>query len=287
MGRLFNYSKPGKGVTREDLEKTGLELYFDILSRRLWKLMSLNFVYFLVSLPALVIGWFITTFAIFSLASFSGVEVQADFAGSVGAVGVLATAVLLQLCGSGPASAGMSFVLRRYVNDTHSWVMGDFFENLKNNFKQGLCVYVINIIMTCLLAVSIFFYAVMMKGWTALFLLVIVSFAAGIFFMMQMYTYQMVVSVRLKVKDIYRNAFLLVVAKLPWNLFAMLVSLSFTYLTIRLTLFAPPLGVVVACAILFSLTSFTQIFMTNNIVKELLLQPAMKAEKEEDESKKG
>lgn len=287
MAGFFNYSKPGKGVSQEDLEKTGLELYFDILSRRLWKLVTLNLVYVITSIPALVIGWFISTFAIFYLTSFAGVDISGDIAGSVGVFGTLAAIILLQLCGSGPASAGMSYVLRKYVNDTHSWATGDFFENIKNNFKQGICVYLINIVLVCLFAVSMFYYAFIMKGIAAQLLLWIVAVAAAIFLMMQMYTYQLTASFKLKLRDIYRNAFLLTVAKFPWNLFAMVVSLFFTYAVVRLTISIPPAGIVAVGALFYSVTSFTQLFMTNNIIKELLLQPAIDASLSVEDKQEG
>ena len=63
---MFDYSKPGKGVSKEDVQKSGIELYFDILSRRLWKLIKLNLIYVLFSIPAIVIGWYLSRYLVIS-----------------------------------------------------------------------------------------------------------------------------------------------------------------------------------------------------------------------------
>lgn len=42
---FFDYTKPGKGVNKEDVNKKGISLYFDILLRRFRKLIPLNLMY--------------------------------------------------------------------------------------------------------------------------------------------------------------------------------------------------------------------------------------------------
>ena len=54
-----NYSKSGKGISKKDLDKSGVELYFDILNRRIWNMIKLNLLYVLVSIPAIVFRSFI------------------------------------------------------------------------------------------------------------------------------------------------------------------------------------------------------------------------------------
>ena len=75
MAGFFNYSKAGKGITKEDLEKSGLALYFDILGRRIWKLITLNLLYLLVSIPAILISIAISVYFLTLAASIRGVDV--------------------------------------------------------------------------------------------------------------------------------------------------------------------------------------------------------------------
>ena len=74
MAGFFNYSKAGKGIKKEDLDKSGVGLYFDIFGRRLWKLMTLNLMYLAVSIPAIIIVYYITTYLFTYLMSLTGVN---------------------------------------------------------------------------------------------------------------------------------------------------------------------------------------------------------------------
>lgn len=279
---FFDYTKPGKGVSKDDVQKTGISLYFDIFLRRFWKFMSVNLIFLVASIPAIIIAYFISTYAVAWLASLARMEITSEVATSLNAISLFVTVIFLQLCGSGPASAGMSYVLRKYVNDTHSWVFSDFIDNMKSNFKQSIGVYLINVVAVCLYVVCFMFYTYMMPGMMGLFLRTLVTLLIAIFAMMQMYTYQLMVSFELKFKDIYRNAFLLVMAKLPWNILVVAVTVFLMYGTFSLALSIPIAGIAVVAALYYSVITFTQIFMTNNIIKKMLLEPAMASTPQEE-----
>ena len=71
MAGFLNYSKAGKGIKKEDLEKSGLGLYFDIFGRRIWKLITLNLMYILVSIPAILIAWGVSSYLVTFLMTIS------------------------------------------------------------------------------------------------------------------------------------------------------------------------------------------------------------------------
>lgn len=272
---FFDYTKPGKGVSKDDVQKSGISLYFDIFLRRFWKFVVLNLIYIVASIPAIIIAYFISTYVVAWLASLAKIEINSEVATTLNLLGILMSVVLLQLCGSGPASAGMNYVLRKYVNDTHSWVFSDFVDNFKSNFKQSIGVYAINIVVSCLYVVCFVFYTYAMPTMMGLLLRTVVTIVAAVFALMQIYTYQLMVSFELKFKDIYRNAFLLVMAKLPWNILVAAVTLFLMYGAYSLALSMPLAGILVVAALYYSIISFTQIFMTNNVIKKMLLEPAM------------
>ena len=56
MGIFNSYTKPGKGVSKEDVQKSGIPLYFDIFLRRFWKFISINLVYCILCLPVFTNG---------------------------------------------------------------------------------------------------------------------------------------------------------------------------------------------------------------------------------------
>lgn len=282
MGLFNSYMKPGKGLSKEDLDKHGLSLYFDILGRRFWSLMSLNLLYVVLSIPAIVIGYFVSVYLVTWIAQLIRLEITTDIAAGLNLLSTLAVAVMLLFCGSGPANAGIVTVLRKHVEDSHSWGWSDFFDGFKKNFRQSVVVYVINMLMTSVFVVGFFYYFILMKGLFSTVLSVVVVVIAAVFFMMQMYTYQIMICVELKVKDIYRNAALLVLGKLPWNILVAAITIFLLVLVYEIFASIPVVGLLLIAIFFYSFTFFTQIFMTNNIMKKYVLEPAYKQSSQEN-----
>ena len=271
---FFDYTTPGKGVSKEDVQKKGLSFYFDIFLRRFWKIVTLNLIYILFSVPAIIIAWFMSTYAVLWLATISGIDLTQEMVNGLSLLGSFVTVIFLLLTGSGPATAGMTYVLRKYVNDTHSWVWSDFIDNFKSNFRQGLAVYVINVLVSALCAVSVAFYSYAMQGVMAVALRTIMLLFAAMFVMCQMYTYQLMVSFELKIKDIYKNSFILLMAKLPWNILAAAVTVFLIYAVSSISMSVPVAGLAIVGTLFYTVITFTQIFMTNNVIKKYVLEPA-------------
>lgn len=277
MAGFFNYSKAGKGVKKEDLEKSGVGLYFDILGRRIWKLMILNLMYLVISIPAIIIAYFISTYLLTYLLSLTGVNV-AEITDVIKIITIFISAVLFQVFGSGPATASMSYILKRYVKDTHVWIFSDFFEHFKKNFKQGMAVYIINTFASVALIVAYMFYALIMRNTIGEILSFVMIITAAFFVMMQMYTYQLMAEFNFKVKDIYKNSLLLTMIKLPWNILTTALIFIFMYAMYSVALTSPFIAIAIFAVIYIVLVNFTQIFMTNNIVKEYILEPSLQSE---------
>ena len=270
-----NYTKPGKGISKEDLNKSGVSLYFDIFFRRIWKMMTLNLMYLLTSIPAIVISFLLSTYFLMSAASLAGVDVVKN-SSSLGILSFLFAIVFFQITGSGPASVAKNYVLRKYVNDTHSWVVSDFFENIKRNFKQGIAVYIIDTLMLSGLLLAYIFYSLVLKNSMGSALSVVIIISAAVFVMIQMYVYQLVASVELKVKHIYKNALAFAIIKLPWNIVVLFMTLFLIYLMYYLAFTIPAICAVFIITLYYVLLSFTQIFMTNNIMNKYVIEPGKK-----------
>lgn len=69
--------------------------------------------------------------------------------------------LLLPLLTNGLAAVGITNVTRNIARDKHSFGLSDYFETIKKNWKQGLAVGIINVIVYALLFLDLyFFYAV-------------------------------------------------------------------------------------------------------------------------------
>lgn len=281
MAGLFNYSKAGKGINKEDLEKSGIALYFDIFGRRIWKLITLNLIYLVVSIPAILIAWAISSYLITFLMTLSGTNIVENQS-IITIISLFATAILFQVFGSGPATASISYIIRRYIKDSHVWIFSDFFDHIKKNFKQGMAVYIINTFVSAFLVIAYIFYSLIMRNSLGSLMAFIILVVSAFFVMMQMYTYQLMAGFNFKVKDIYKNSFLLTIIKLPWNSLTVATVFLLMYAMYSLALTSPFIAVLVLALIYFVLVSFTQIFMTNNIVKEYVLEPSLKKEEENE-----
>lgn len=279
-----NYAKPGPGVSKDEPKKTGIPLYFEILIKRFWKFITLNLVHIICSLISIVLIWAFSSYAItwlLSILRIDALSLSQDESTVIYMLAVCLAFALLGIFGTGAPTAASSYVMRNYVNDTHSWVISDYFEHLKKNFVQGTIVFVIDLIVFFLMLVGIVFYTFEMQGLLGLFLRTLLCVVFVVYAMMHMYIYQIMAKFTLKLKDIYRNSLILVLIKLPWNVLSFAVSLLLTYVVLYLFIGNPIWGIALAAIIYFSLNIYTQIFMTNNIVSKYMLEPSLKSEQEE------
>lgn len=285
MAGFMNYTKSGKGISKEDVEKTGTALYFDILFRRFGKFISLNLLYLLVSIPAIIISFFIANYLMSAVINFEGKEITESISAAMLILSVPFTAAIFQATGSGPATIAINSITGKYVKDTHSWIWSDFIGNIKRNFKQGIAIYLINTLVFFACAFAFLFYNYVMGGAIAGVLRTVIIVISAVFFIMQFYTYRIAAEFELKTKHIYRNALLLTFVGLKWNLFAIvvIVLLMCIVYTLLSEIFAA--GAAVILLIYFVLTTFTQNFITDNVVKKYLLDPSLKMQEEEEAKK--
>ncbi|MBQ8764972.1 MAG: DUF624 domain-containing protein [Clostridia bacterium] len=283
MGIFNSYTKPGKGVSKEDVQKSGIPLYFDIFLRRFWKFISINLLYIAASIPAIIISFFIANYFIGIILSVTGLAEYEEFLRIIPLLAILFSVVILQATGSGPASVGHTEVVRKYVKDTHAWIWSDFIGSFKQNFKQGIAVYVINVVVFFMIAFGYLFYRYFMSGTISAVLSTLILVLGVIFCIMQKYVYVLVSGFQLKIKHVYKNAFILAIVGLKWNIFsaviigAMLYGMAYLYISMTGVAFA-----VILC-FYFTLVNFTQTFITNNVVKKYLEEPALEKENIEEE----
>ncbi len=243
MGLFFNYDKPGKGVDKDAPKKKGIFLYFELLWRKLGKLFQANMLYFLVSLPVILLYHFFF-FVIISARLPEGTDTTAAHQ-----LTLMATVILTVLWGTGPASAGYTFILRNFAREEHVWLTSDFFEKCKENFKYCLVFFLVDIAVLVLGLNAIVFYYNLAKGGNSLFLyLMFISILCMLVYtFMHFYLYQFAVTFENNLREIYKNALIMAIATMPMNLiltvivgvctyfaFSMLTSIAIILLTFLL-----------------------------------------------------
>ncbi len=226
FGKMMNsyyYGKSGKGDYRkEDLPKNRWQLFWEMLRIRFAGLMRLNLMYAVAWLPVILV----TMLSVFAMVS--GLSQVNEAGEAVLLTGEEARSMLTSLAFgwllmmipaitiTGPFSAGVSYVTRNWARDEHAFVWSDFKDAVKTNWKQGLLVSFITSLMPIILYVCWTFYGGM-TAQSPFFVVpqVLAVMLVVVWFLAAVYMYPLMVTYKLKFKDLLRNAVLLSVGRLP------------------------------------------------------------------------
>ena len=229
MGIFFrNYDKPGPGVDPDAPRKRSFFRFFDIFFRKLSHFSRANLLYSAALIPTYIITFFVVSFIMLNtVGEILGIQDGADFIVII--LSVFFTNFYISVMGAGPATAGMTYIMRNFAREEHAWIGSDFKDNVKSNFKQSIIVFVIDIVATVVMFYAIYIYGQMSGAISYLkYFLYVISF---IYMVMHMYIYPIMVTFKLSVKDIYRNSFIFALGKLPSN-FLVIVALFFIHIVI-------------------------------------------------------
>lgn len=280
MAKLFDVTKEGKGVTKEQVNKRkGFMLFLDIYFRRFWKLVLLNLIYMIVSIPAIFISYKFVQYALIFYMQLAGISPENTEAlrAAIRLTPIL-TAIIIQFCGAGPATAGLNHILRKYINDKHAWIWADFVRGMKENWKQALGIYLINMAYTVFAVGSFLFYRYLMPDMQILS--VVIFTVSLVFLMMQMYTYQLMVGFRLTLKELYKNSAILTIIKLPTNIGVAFISVMLLYFMCSLAMSVPPsmlmFTFIITMLVFFSSVTLAQMFMTRKFIQKYLIDDIKK-----------
>ena len=235
FGKMMNsyyYGKSGKGDYRkEDLPKNRWQLFWEMLRVRFAGLMRLNLMYVVAWLPVILVTMYYT-FALFSgQAQVNGageaVEMtREELMNFVSGTTLLWLYMLIPaITITGPFTAGVSYVTRNWARDEHAFVWSDFKDAVKANWKQALLISFLTSLMPALLYICWTFYS-QMAAQSPFFVVpqVLAVMLGVVWFLAVIYMYPLMVTYKLKFKDLIRNALLLSIGRLPQSVGLRLLS---------------------------------------------------------------
>ena len=140
----------------------------------------------------------------------------------------------------GPATAAMTQLMRKFVIGEPIFVFHEFMNAFKKNFKQAFIMGIIDIFLIVILVYNLNFYSAALMNTDEMSTKVILalSVAMGFFvIMMHFYIYPQIVALNLRLPQIIKNSFILMVvgfknsfaAFFAWFALAALVMLGFPY----------------------------------------------------------
>lgn len=190
---LFNYAKEGPGVAKDAPKKRPFFAFMDIYTRKFWKLAIAGLLWALVSLPIVTHGW---------------------------------------------AVAGLTRITRNFSREKHAFIKEDFFETIKKNRYTSLLIGLINMAVTGVMVYNLItLIPIMMPGLYTLVgvpsadlpaardltllesIILIISLVGYVTFTwMKYYIPFLMITFKLNVKQIYKNAFLFAGSNMKVNL---------------------------------------------------------------------
>ncbi len=254
---LFENNKPGSTIPKAPMEKKGIFKFFEIYGRKWWKLVELNLLYFITFIPALLGIWL------------------ADKANSYAPYAlILITAVCF-----GPATSAMTKITRNYTQERNAFVLSDFLETFKKDFRQSLIMGIIDVVFALGFSVAIPSYKQWAEQSTAMYVPFIICLSCLIvFFMMHFYIYQMIVSTNLTMRQIFKNAFFLVSLGVKSCIYTLLVWVLLFFLIWGFM----PYSVFIIPFFPFSFINFVTSFNCYPVIRKHVIQPFYDARGEEN-----
>ncbi len=274
---LFDYNKPGKGVEKEERERHRFFVFFSVLSRKFLKLMQLNLIYVLFSLPYLL---FLCWFSPVNLNMVMGIYIP-DFSDYMQAMSladrlnfdmllrVVFAMSIITFWGAGPVSAGCGYVMRNLSRVEHTWIWSDFWDHMRENFKSGLVVLVVDIAAIYLFSVAFIFYSVQYAASKALAFAIfqgVLGIVLIIYTFMHYYIYQLMVTFADKLSRNYRNACIFALAKFAQNLLLTIIAMG---IFIGAFAFLSLYTVFLCIVILIILCSFIITFYSSEAIRKI------------------
>ena len=243
FGNLMNnyfYGKSGKGDYRvQDMPANRRQLFGAVLKVRWGSMCGINLVYALCWLPAAI--W--TIFNIMMLFSVPAEELAPNLTGYfMMYLLILAPCIAI----TGPFSAGIAYVMRNWARDEHSFVLSDFWDAVKGNWKQGLLVSIVSGLMPITLYLGWTYYGQMAsENFIYMVPLAIVIIVFIVWKLSDMIMYTMMVTYKLTFKNLVRNSVLLTMAKMPLALLIKVLTLLFPIAAVGLMLIVPGIEIYV------------------------------------------
>lgn len=302
---LFDYTKEGPGVDPDEPQKSAIGEFFSILGTKFWRIIQINMLVFILSIPALIVSFLVVNWLfpnilpVFSYPSIlavveslseslvEGITAEA-FASHLFVSTMLvltASFVGLQVFTVGPVHAGVTYLFRNISRREPAFTWLDFKENAKQNLKQSLLHSLLTALVAIIIGIAILYYTrVMIPSIMKSILQGVILVFTVFFMMMQMYIYQIMITFDLPLKHIYRNAFLLSFMKLPSNLLVLAIQVILLTILPIITIWLIPNGLasfvifLLYFFILFGFNLYLSNFQANRQIQKYMMPPEEKDE---------
>lgn len=270
---FFDYTKPGPGVPKDSPPKAKFLVFFEVFGRKFWKLIRMNIMFLIFNIPAVIAALVAMQF-IFQqkLLPDMGDDLFVRFA--------LGSFLLcIPVITVGPAQAGYTYILRNYSREEHAFPWWDFKDAALKNFKESMIICVLDFVFVLVFGIAINFYSkVEMNSIIPALATGFLIMAFIVFLMMHLYIYPMLVTFKLKIKQIYKNALIFAMAKFLPNLGILILC----FVLLQATFIYPVIGIILFCLITMSLIGLITNFYAYPKLKKYIIDKLPEEERKEE-----
>lgn len=247
-----NFDKPGKGVDELAPRSEGATLFFEIFFRKFGRFVQINLLYLVTLIPTfLFVAYFVggtfsnaiqDTFGSvlagwIGLAEpdFGNIEYLTLYTMTDFVIRIVVGMVFTIFWGMGPVTAGIHYIFRNYSREENSFILSDFWDAIKDNFKQSIAVFIIDVIAAIVLFYATTFYS---SQTNIMYYAKYLMYCLLLFYtMMHLFIYPLMVRYKLTIGKLFRNAALFAMASLPYSFLMIIILGLFTFGAIYLGLF--------------------------------------------------
>ena len=255
-----NYETAGVGISKNAPKKKGAALFFDIVGRKFWKLMQINLVYMLFYLPLVFV---LPVMSIF----------KNSYAASITSMIVM---LLIFMVLIGPATAGMTKVIRLFVINKHSFVMRDFFRGFRNNFKNAAIVGFIDclIVISAIASLNVYPALAIQTQSKLMYIPMVLTFSLFlVIIIMNHYIFLMMTATSLSLKNILKNSFALAFVALKQNLLTFIISLLVVALMVVIEFYFFPVFLLLVPFFPAAVLCLLNCFISYPIIQKYVINP--------------
>jgi uncharacterized membrane protein YesL len=278
LGIFNNYSKPGPGVEKDEPEKSPFEKYFILLGRRLSKLMQANLILMIPGAVAIVL---------MLLLFISPIQRYGLMFGNTGSglnlwnLYVVPIPLILWV----PFFSGLTYVTRKFAIEEYVFLWSDFWDGVKKNWKPFLINGIICYVAYVALSFSLYFYSTQLNSnWLMYIPFIILIFVAIMFIVAEFYVPLLIVSTDIKLKYIFKNAFIFNILGIGRNfLFVLILALVLVLHLLVLPIYYITLILDGVLVIIFTLSfvSYSDSFIFYPLIKKYVLDPYLEQQKKD------
>lgn len=207
-------------------------------------------------------------------AALNGVHgVQAEISQPTTLTYVFFALTLLVVFTFGIVNLSTTYLMRNIVKGESTSFFADLKYSIKRNWKQGMLLGVIDLIIIALIAYDLLFFYALSTSALYSFFFGVMLIMAMLYIMMRSYMYIMLVTFDLSIFKILKNSFIFALLGFKRNAAAFFAGLAIWILDYMLLMVFMPVGIILPIMILVSLTTFMGIYAAYPKVKEVMIDP--------------